>query len=215
MTTTAPTSPGADRAVIAALRAGDEDAFAALVDANHGVMLRVAMHHVSSRAVAEEVVQEAWLGILRGLDRFEERASLRTWMLRIVANLAKSRGIRERRVVPFSSLASDDDDAPTVDPSRFEDASHPQWPGHWASPPNPWDASVERLLLGREAQELIAGVIAELPERQRRVIELRDVEGFSSEEVCELLGVSEGNQRVLLHRARARVRNALESYVDG
>jgi RNA polymerase sigma-70 factor (ECF subfamily) len=214
MTTTAPASPGADRAIVAALRAGDEDAFAALVDANHASMLRVAMQHVSSRAVAEEVVQEAWIGMLRGLDRFEERASLRTWLLRIVANLAKTRGIRERRVVPFSSLAGDDD-GPTVDPSRFEDASHPQWPGHWTSPPNAWDAAVERLLLGREAQALIAGVIAELPERQRRVIELRDVEGFSSEEVCELLGLSEGNQRVLLHRARARVRAELETYVDG
>jgi RNA polymerase sigma-70 factor, ECF subfamily len=214
MTTTAPAPRGSDAALVAALRAGDEAAFTALVDANHSAMLRVAMQHVASRAVAEEVVQEAWVGILRGLDRFEERASLRTWMLRIVANLAKTRGVRERRVVPFSSLAGDDD-APTVDPSRFEAQSHPEWPGHWASPPNPWDASAERLLLGREAQELIAGVIAELPERQRQVIELRDVEGFPAEEVCELLGLSEGNQRVLLHRARGRVRAALETYIDG
>ena len=177
-------------------------------------MLRVAMMYVSSRAVAEEVVQEAWLGVFAGLDRFEGRSSLKTWVFRILTNTAKTRGEREGRSVPFSSLGGDDgDDEPAVDADRFLATDH-RWAGHWSSSPrNPHDVPEERLLAG-EARGRIAAAIEALPANQRAVITLRDVDGFDAEEACEILGVSEANQRVLLHRARAKVRAALEEYID-
>jgi len=177
-------------------------------------MLRVAMMFVSSRAVAEEVVQEAWLGVLKGLDRFEGRSSLKTWIFRILTNTAKTRGEREGRSVPFSSLGGDagDDEAP-VDADRFFGDGH-RWAGHWASSPrNPRDVPEERLLAD-EARQRIAAAIETLPENQRAVITLRDVDGFDADEACEILGISEVNQRVLLHRARTKVRSALGQYLD-
>jgi RNA polymerase sigma-70 factor (ECF subfamily) len=177
-------------------------------------MQRVAMMYVSSRAVAEEVVQEAWLGVFAGLHRFEGRSSLKTWVFRILTNTAKTRGEREGRSVPFSSLAGDEEDGePAVDADRFLGSDH-RWAGHWSSSPrNPRDVPEERLLAG-EARTRIAAAIDALPANQRAVITLRDVDGFEADEACEILGVSEANQRVLLHRARARVRAALEKYID-
>jgi RNA polymerase sigma-70 factor (ECF subfamily) len=176
-------------------------------------MLRVAMMYVSTRAVAEDVVQEAWVGVLKGLDRFEGRSSLKTWIFRILTNIAKTRGEREGRSVPFSSLAGDDDQDEAVDADRFLGPDH-RWAGHWASAPrNPRDVPEDRLLAG-EARERIAEAVDRLPENQRAVITLRDIDGFDAEEACEILGISEGNQRVLLHRARAKVRAALEEYLD-
>jgi RNA polymerase sigma-70 factor (ECF subfamily) len=177
-------------------------------------MLRVAMMYVSSRAVAEEVVQEAWLGVIAGLERFEGRSSLRTWIFRILTNTAKTRGEREGRSVPFSSLAGDAEDGDSVvDADRFLGSDH-RWAGHWASSPrSPRDVPEERLLAA-EARERIAEAIEALPPNQRAVITLRDVDGFSAEEARQVLDVSEANQRVLLHRARAKVRQALEDYLD-
>jgi RNA polymerase sigma-70 factor, ECF subfamily len=211
---TTPARTATDEAeLIARLRDGDERAFEALVDRHYGAMLAVARGYVKSRAVAEEVVQEAWLGVLKGLDRFEGRSSLRTWIIRIVANIAQTRGAREARSVPLSSLAPDGDEA-AVDPDRFRSAED-AFPGHWRQYPADWQALPEHSLLGRETLALVMAVVAELPPAQQQVITLRDISGFSSEEVCEALDVSAGNQRVLLHRARSRVRSALEGHLDG
>jgi RNA polymerase sigma-70 factor (ECF subfamily) len=199
--------------LVARLRGGDERAFEALVDRHYGTMLAVARGYVKSRAVAEEVVQEAWVGVLKGLDRFEGRSSLRTWIIRIVANIAQTRGAREARSVPLSSLAPEGEEA-AVDPERFrgrEDA----FPGHWRQYPDDWQALPEQSLLGRETLALVMAAVADLPTAQRQVITLRDISGFSAEEVCSALDVSPGNQRVLLHRARSRVRSALEEHLGG
>jgi RNA polymerase sigma-70 factor (ECF subfamily) len=201
-----------DSQLLAALRAGDEQAFARLVEMYHGQMLRLAQMFVRSRAVAEEVVQEAWLGVLRGLDRFEGRSSLRTWIFRIVANTAKTRGERESRSLPFSALAAEEDDGPAVAPERFQGPDG-RFPGGWASFPEPWDEVPEQRLLSQETRALVDRTIAGLPAGQRAVITLRDVVGCSSEEVCNVLELSETNQRVLLHRARSKVRGALETYL--
>jgi RNA polymerase sigma-70 factor, ECF subfamily len=199
-----------DARLLEGLRAGDEAAFVALMR-EYGVgMLRVAMMYVSSRAVAEEVVQEAWLGVLKGIGRFEGRSSLKTWLFRIVANTAKTRGMRESRSIPFSSLGDDASDEPTVDPERFL-GSGERFPGHWALPPQAW--APEGRLLSQEAFDVIQREIDRLPPAQRAVITMRDLQGFTSEEVCNALDVTETNQRVLLHRARARVRAALEEYM--
>lgn len=201
--------------LVAGLRRGDEAAFAAAIDAYHASIIRVAQIHVRDRQVAEEVAQDTWLAVIRGIDRFEGRSSFRTWLFSIATNQAKKRGERERRVVPFSALAGhDDEDGPTVDPDRFLPDDAARWGGHWSAPPRPWDMPEERLL-GRETLDVIAHAIEALPEAQRTVISLRDIEGVDSAEVCELLGVTEGNQRVLLHRARAKVRRALEIHLDG
>jgi RNA polymerase sigma-70 factor, ECF subfamily len=204
-----------ERALVAALRAGDEAAFAALVDRYSPSMIRVAQGYVRTRAVAEEVVQEAWVGVLRGLDRFEGRAALKTWIFRILVNTAKTRGERESRTVPFSSLAGHEDEGgPSVDPDRFRDPSH-RWGGHWAEPPERWETSPEHALIGAETREVVDAVIRTLPARQQQVITLRDIDGWDSDEVCNVLGLSETNQRVLLHRARSKVRAALEDYMTG
>jgi RNA polymerase sigma-70 factor (ECF subfamily) len=211
---TPPSTTASDEAeLLARLRSGDERAFEALVDRHYGTMLAVARGYVKSRAVAEEVVQEAWLGVLKGLDRFEGRSSLRTWIIRIVVNIAQTRGAREARSVPLSSLAPEGDET-AVDPDRFR-GSDDAFPGHWRGYPSDWQALPEQSLLGRETLALVMAVVAELPPAQRQVITLRDMSGFSSEEVCAALDVSAGNQRVLLHRARSRVRSALEGHLDG
>ena len=194
--------------LLARLRAGDERAFEELVRMYHGTMLAVARSYVKTRAVAEEVVQDAWVGVLKGLDRFEGRSSLKTWVLRILANTAMTRGGREARSVPFSSLTPEGQE-PAVEPERFRGPDGAV-PGHWAGYPQDWSTLPEEALAGRETLEVIKGAIEDLPLAQRQVITLRDIQGWSSEEVCDALQVSEGNQRVLLHRARSRVRAALE-----
>ena len=205
-----------DERLVDALRRGDEDAFMALVDRYGALMLKVASMYVRTPAVAEEVVQETWLAVLEGIGRFEGRSSLKTWVFRILANRAKTRGEREARCLPFSSCApvATDDDAPAVDADRFLGPDHPQWPGHWAAAPRDWSTVPDVRLLGRETLELIRAAIAELPTRQQEVILLRDIEGWSAEEVCDALVLSEVNQRVLLHRARSKVREALERYLN-
>jgi RNA polymerase sigma-70 factor (ECF subfamily) len=197
---------------LAALRRGDAAAFATLVDDHSRAMIRVAMAYVPSRAAAEEAVQETWIAVMRGIDAFEGRSSLKSWIFAILRNVAMRSGARERRSLPFSALAAAEDTGePSVDPDRFLPADHPAFPGHWAMAPAPWPTPEDGLLAG-EAREVIAAAIEALPEAQRTVIALRDVEGWSSEEVCEALAISPGNQRILLHRARSRVRNAIESY---
>jgi RNA polymerase sigma-70 factor (ECF subfamily) len=201
-----------DEALLAAVRGGDEAAFAALVDRHSPAMVRVAMGYVPTRAAAEETVQDTWIAVMRGIEGFEGRSSLKTWIFRILTNLAMRAGPRERRSVPFSALArAEDTGEPSVDPDRFLPAEHELFGGHWLVMPTRWPTPEEGLLAG-ETRELIAAAIAGLPLAQRTVIALRDVEGWSSEEVCEALEISAGNQRILLHRARSRVRQAIEDY---
>ena len=201
-----------DEDLIAALRAGDESAFAELIDRHSPALLRVARTYVPSRAVAEEVVQETWIGVMRGIDSFEGRSSLKTWIFRILTNVAMRRGERESRSVPFSALAkAEDTGEPSVDPDRFLPADHELFPGHWVIMPARWPTPEEGLLSG-ETREVILRAIEALPKAQRTVIALRDVEGWSSDEVCEALEITAGNQRVLLHRARSTVRTAIEEY---
>jgi RNA polymerase sigma-70 factor (ECF subfamily) len=205
------TVPSVDeRELLASLRAGDERAFAALVDLHGAAMLRVARLYVRDRAAAEEAVQEAWLGVLRGIERFEGRSSLGTWLLRIVANVARTKGVREARSVPFSALGND---GPSVPEDRFR-GPEDRWAGHWLAPPEEWSRP-EQALLSVEIRAQLAAAIDALPDAQRQVISLRDVEGWSSDEVCNVLGLSATNQRVLLHRARTKVRAALDEYVTG
>ena len=197
--------------LIAALRAGDEDAFRELVREYQPSLVRVARIYVSTQAAAEEVAAETWLAVLNGLDRFEGRSSLRTWIFRILTNIAKTRAVREGRTLPFSALDPGRVPEAAVDPDRFLDPEHPRWPGHWAVKPGPWP---EDALLAAETRERIAEAIEALPATQRAVISLRDIEGWSSEEVRNALDLSETNQRVLLHRARSKVRAALEDYLN-
>jgi RNA polymerase sigma-70 factor, ECF subfamily len=186
--------------LVEALRAGDERAFEQLIRMYQASLVRVAQMYVSSRAVAEEVVQETWLAVLNGIGRFEGRSSLKTWIFRIVANRAKTRGQREGRIVPFSSLGPPE---PAVEGERFDH-------GHWTSPPRDWP---EERLLAEETQRVVESAIELLPDVQRAVITLRDVHGWTADEVRNALELSETNQRVLLHRARAKVRRALEEYL--
>jgi RNA polymerase sigma-70 factor (ECF subfamily) len=203
----------ADALLVASLRAGEEAAFAQLVDAWSPLMLRLARLHVSSDASAEEVVQEAWVAVLRGLDRFEERSRLRTWALGIVLNIAKTTGVREHRIVPFSS-SREDDAGPTVDPSRFQGPDE-RYPGGWRQFPTAWPSDPAADVLAGETRAVIERCMSSLPDGQRVVMTLRDVVGCEAEEICQLLEIAPGNQRVLLHRARARVRRDLERYFDG
>jgi RNA polymerase sigma-70 factor, ECF subfamily len=193
--------------LLEALRAGDEDAFAELVREYHPSLVRVARIYVPTQAAAEEVAAETWLAVLNGLDRFEGRSSLRTWIFRILTNIAKTRAVRDGRTLPFSAL-EDPARVPeaAVDADRFLDPEHPRWPGHWAARPEPWP---EDALIASETRDVIAEAIEALPASQRTVITLRDVQGWSSDEVRNALDLSETNQRVLLHRARSKVRAAL------
>ena len=201
----------AEAQLLEALRAGDEAAFTQLVREYQPSLVRVARIYVPTQAAAEEVAAETWLAVLNGLDRFEGRSSLKTWIFRILTNIAKTRGQRDGRTLPFSAL-EDPGRVPeaAVDADRFLDPEHPRWPGHWAVRPEPWP---EDALVAAETQALVAEAIEALPPAQRAVISLRDVEGWSSEEVRNALELSETNQRVLLHRARSKVRRALESYL--
>jgi len=190
-----------DDELLARLRAGDENAFVLLVARHHATMLRLARSYVSSTAVAEEVVQDTWLGVVRGIDGFAGRSSFKTWLLAILVNRARSTGVREHR----SSAVGDA--APAVDRSRF-DAS-----GAWMSPPQHWIEDSEDRLFAEGLASHIQAALEELPSRQREVVTLRDLDGLSSHEVCEVLDISEGNQRVLLHRGRSQLREALEEFV--
>ena len=201
----------ADRDAVAALRDGDERVFRQLFERHYPMMKRVARGYVASDAVADEVVQETWLAVVTGIDRFAERSALGTWIFSILINQAKSHGVRERRSLPLSSTSAAPGD-PVVDPDRFQ-GDEDAWPGHWATPPRPWQQP-ERRLLSLEARDRLKSALAELPTRQRLVVGLRDVEGCDSQEVCRLLDLSEENQRVLLHRGRSRLRAKLEDYVD-
>lgn len=198
--------------LLARLRTGDEDAFAEVLTAWSPAMLRVARAHVSTQASAEEVVQDTWLAVITGLDGFEGRSSLRTWVFSILVNKAKTRGVKEGRTLPFSSVAPEDA-GPTVDPSRFQGEGEPH-PGGWRpeGAPRPWVPSPEDAVVAAEVRGLLADAVDALPERQRVVLTLRDVQGLTSSEVSEVLEISPENQRVLLHRARAKVRAALEAY---
>jgi RNA polymerase sigma-70 factor (ECF subfamily) len=201
-----------DLALVERLRAGDETAFMMLVEQHQAGMLRIARMYVQSRAVAEEVVQEAWLGIVKGLERFQGRSSLRTWMYRIVANIARTRARAEGRSVPFSSLTGDDEADTGVDAAWFQ-GSAGRFPGGWRVFPDTWTEVPEDRLVGDETLERIGRAIATLPPMQAEVIRLRDVLGWTSEEVRNALDLSETNQRVLLHRARSRVRRELHGYL--
>ncbi|MGD9695247.1 MAG: RNA polymerase sigma factor [Thermoleophilia bacterium] len=211
-----PGSGGDEARLLAALRAGDEAAFARLVDGYGPTLLRLALAHVPSRAVAEEVVQETWLAVLDGLDRFEGRSSLRTWIAGILLNKARTCGERERRTLPFSFLGRRREEGraePAVDRDRFQ-GRRDERPGWWAVPPDRWEQPDERLSRD-EARDVMLVAISRLPARQREVITMRDLSGWSAEEACDALGVSEINQRVLLHRARSKVRAALEDHLKG
>jgi RNA polymerase sigma-70 factor, ECF subfamily len=201
-----------DSRLVEALRDRDERAFEQLTREYNASLLRVAQIYVTSRAVAEEVVQETWLGVLKGIERFEARSSLKTWIFRILTNIAKTRAQREGRTLPFSALERPGAvPEPAVDPERFLPPEHERWPGHWSAKPEPWP---EDRLLAAEARTVVEEAIEGMPPAQRAVISLRDIEGWSSEETCNALGVTETNQRVLLHRARSKVRRALENYVS-
>lgn len=199
--------------LLAALRAGDEEAFAELVDRHHSALVRLARNYVPTQALAEEVAQDTWLAVIQGLDRFEGRSSLKTWIFRILVFRAQSRGVRERRTTPLSGLQDDGNEGPALPPERFQ-GSDALWAGHWAAPPRRWDGDSEGRLLAAETRTRLREAIARLPPAQRDVIVLRDINGLNAAEVCEILGVTEGNQRVLLHRARSKVRSVLEQYLD-
>jgi RNA polymerase sigma-70 factor (ECF subfamily) len=201
----------ADTPLVERLRTGDADAFAEIVRAWSPMMLYVARKYVSTDASAQEVVQEAWLAMIQGLDKFAGRSSLRTWMLAILGNIGRSRGVREARTVPLSSLGPDEDDTPAVDPDRFRGPDD-KWPRNWTplGKPRPWPRSPEDEVVAAESRSELESGLADLPERQRTVVTLRDIHGLSSDEVSSFLGLSAGNQRVLLHRGRSRLRGLLE-----
>lgn len=205
------THPSSDVADLDRLRGGDEAAFVALVESLGPTMLRVARMYVSSPTLAQDVVQEAWVGVLQGLGRFEERSSIRTWIMRIVTNIAKTRGQRERRSVPFASFAGADDE-PSWDPSAFT-AGGDGTGGTWASMPRDWSGIPEDRLVAGETLEVVRDAIEALPPTQATVIYLHDVRGWPPDEVRHALDLSETNQRVLLHRARAKVCAALDGYL--
>jgi len=202
-------------ALVDALRQGDRAAFATLVDANSPWMMRIALSHLSSRASAEDAVQEAWLSCLRGIDGFEGRSALKTWLFVIVTNCARKRAERDARSIPFSELVRREAESIEPEPleDRFFDDSHPRWPGGWTTTSRGWEP--EQRLLAGEVSARIEAAAEGLPEGQRAVFLLRDVEGWSSEDVCNALEISGSNQRVLLHRARQSIRAALETYLEG
>jgi RNA polymerase sigma-70 factor (ECF subfamily) len=205
-----------DWRIIAALRRGEESAFASLIAKHQASLMRLARIFVKDPIVAEEVTQETWLGVLRGIANFEGRSSLKTWIFRILTNTAKTRAQREGRSVPFSSVwdADAESNEPAVNLDRFQPANA-KWHGHWVSFPQNWGKLPEEWLLAEETISIARRAIEALPPSQREIITLRDVEGWTSDEVCNVLGISETNQRVLLHRARSKVRRVLEEYWTG
>ena len=202
-----------DDDLVTRLRAGDEAAFRDLITEFDAPLRRVARTYVATDAAADEVVQDVWVGVLRGIDRFEQRSSLKTWIYRILLNIARTRGVRDKRSIPFSSLGKDDPDGPTFEPERFQNASGPH-PGHWSAFPARWHDQPEIRAVGHETITVVREALATLPASQQEVVRLRDIEGWSSVEVCNALELTETNQRVLLHRGRAKLRTALESYFE-
>jgi RNA polymerase sigma-70 factor (ECF subfamily) len=204
-----------DATLVDRLRRRDEAAFATLVNRYHAHLVRLATSYVPSEAVAEEVAQEAWIGVLRGVDSFAGRSSFRTWLFRILVNQAKRRGERESRTIPFAALAREDgdDDEPEVAADLFHPAGH-RWAGHWAILPQDWREAPEERLLSDEMRGVVRRAIDALPRTQRLVITMRDVDGLAPEEICSILSISDTNQRVLLHRARSKVRGQLERYLQ-
>lgn len=208
-----------DQNLVMRLRLRDEEAFMGLVQQYHSSLVRLASIYVNDEAVAEDVAQETWLGVLKGLERFEGRSSLKTWIFTILTNRAKTRAQREKRTLPFSALEDPDNSDSgefSVDPDRFRPTHDPEWAGHWKPDerPTPWQITPEASVLSKELRARIEQSIELLPPGPRAVITMRDLEGWTSEEVCNVLEISETNQRVLLHRARAKVRRALEMYFD-
>jgi RNA polymerase sigma-70 factor (ECF subfamily) len=203
-----------EAALLTLLRQRDELAFTRLVEQYHTSLVRLARLFVQDERAAEELSQETWLAVLQGLDGFEGRSSLKTWIFTILTNKAKSRSRRERRLIVFSDIQDDDFESSTVAPKRFKDVSAGASAGHWAVEPASWAGIPEETVLAAETLQLIRRTIDGLPDSQRVVITLRDIEELSSQEICNILGISESNQRVLLHRARARVREALEDYLQ-
>jgi len=201
--------------LMARLRRGDEGAFDELVNQQHGTLIRMAMGYVADREVAEEVVQDTWMAVIGSLNRFEGRSSLRTWVCGILIHKAKDRGVREKRHTTFSAFESyDDDNEEAVDPSRFQQSG--EWAGHWAFPPQPWDDQTpEKLLASQQAVNAMQRAIEALPATLKEVLILRDVEGVEAKEACEMLKITETNLYVRLHRARERVRAAVETYLEG
>lgn len=203
--------PDDDVELVPRLRARDEAAYTTILDTWSDGMIKLAQEFVSTPDSAREVVQETWIAVIRGIDRFEGRSSLRTWTYRILINIAKRRGGQENRSIPMSSLLPADEDAgPTVDPARFQTEGQP-YPGHWRAFPADWP-SPEQALLDDEVRARVTSAIDLLPARQRMVINLRDMQGYAADEVCVILEISAANQRVLLHRARASVRSMMEEY---
>jgi RNA polymerase sigma-70 factor (ECF subfamily) len=203
---------GTDEAIVAGLRSGDEAVFGHLLNDWSRSMLHLARSFVATQASAEEVVQDTWLAVIQGIDDFEGRCTVRTWVYRILVNTAKKRGVRESRTVPWSSMLAEDDAVPTVEPSRFR-GTDDQYPGGWVSFPAPWTTTEGEVLAG-EVRTRLRDALDTLPERQRAVVTLRDVVGHTATEVCEMLGISEGNQRVLLHRGRAATRARIAPYLE-
>lgn len=201
-----------EASLLNSLRAGDEVVFTSLVEEYHPSLVRLARLYVRDEAIADELAQETWLAVLKGLSGFEGRSSLKTWIFTILTNKAKTRGQRERRSFAFSDFENTDSDSPTVDPDRFRPPSEGIWEGHWVEGPTHWKEIPEDSVLYSETMNIIRQSIDSLPDNQRIVMTLRDMHELSSEEVCNVLGISETNQRVLLHRARAKVRQALENY---
>lgn len=204
-----------DAQLVAALKGRDESAFVALVDRYQHSLLRLALVYCRSLAIAEEIVQDTWLGVIQGIDRFEGRASFKTWLFQILVNRARTRAEREGRAISFSSLADEAEapGEPAVPAERFRPLND-KWPNNWAVPPQSWGASADAGLLASETMDLVKRAITQLPSAQQQVITLRDIEGWTAEDVCNVLMISETNQRVLLHRARSRVRSALESHFN-
>jgi RNA polymerase sigma-70 factor (ECF subfamily) len=204
-----------DAQLLSALKRRDETAFVALVERYQRPLLRLALVYCRSMAIAEEIVQDTWLGVIQGIDRFEGRASFKTWLFQILVNRARTRAEREGRDVSFSSLAEEAEGPgePAVPPERFRPIDD-KWPNNWALPPHSWGESADAGLLAGETMDLVKRAIAQLPSAQQQEITLRDVEGWPAEDVCNVLMISETNQRVLLHRARSRVRGALESHFN-
>ena len=207
--------PDGDAELVDGLKRRDEAAFVTLLECYQGQLLRLALVYCRTRDIAEEIVQDTWLAVIQGIDRFEGRASFKTWLFQILVNRARTRAVKEGRSLSFSSITDEAETPrePAVPPERFRTADDP-WPDHWALPPHSWGESSDARLLAAETMELVDRAIAQLPPAQQQVITLRDVEGFTSEEVCNVLAISETNQRVLLHRARSRVRSALEAHFD-
>jgi RNA polymerase sigma-70 factor (ECF subfamily) len=201
-----------DAELIDRLRTGDEAAFVGMIDTYSAPLLRLALAFVQSPSIAEEVVQETWMAVVTGIGRFEGRSSVKTWLFKILTNIAKTRALRERRTIPFSEFEVGATDEPAVDPARFLPASHPQWPHHWATPPQPWSMGPEGTALDRETMAVLRRALEDLPRAQQLVVALRDVHGWPAAEVCAALDLSEANQRVLLHRGRSRLRGVLEHY---